>query len=65
MGLSPLPWLRFCLVGQRTQILQNELEIQRGVCAGARLFDVVELSVYELNLGWIAPTTVGAVAVSY
>jgi hypothetical protein len=65
LGLSPLPWARVCLVAQRTHVFRNDLEIQRGLCAGVHLFDRVDLTAYELNLGWAAPIYVGAVAVSY
>jgi hypothetical protein len=65
LGFSPLRWLRLAIVGQRTHILHNNLQVQRGAAVGAKLFDTVTLTAYELNLGWISPTFIGAIGVEF
>jgi hypothetical protein len=65
LGISPLPWLRMGVVGQRTRILNNGLDIQRGLFVGATLLRAINITFYELNLGWIAPTYVGALGVNF
>jgi hypothetical protein len=65
LGLSPLRWLRVGLVGQRTRVLHNDLVLQGGAFAGVTLFDKVSLALYELNLGWAAPTFVAAAGVGF
>jgi hypothetical protein len=64
-GFSPLAWLRLGLVVQRTRVLHNDLDLQRGVFVGVTVLGAVTLAAYELNLGWISPTYVGAVGVSF
>ena len=65
LGLSPLPWLRVGAVAQRTRVVESDLDIQRGVFAGVTLFQTVDLTFYELNLGWVAPTYIAAIGASY
>jgi hypothetical protein len=43
LGLSPLEWLRFGLVGQRTTVYQSDRDIQRGLFA--------ELMYHKMSLG--------------
>ncbi len=65
LGISPLRWLRLGVVGQRTRVIHNDLDLQRGLLAGVSLFQTVSLTFYELNLGWIAPTYILALGASY
>jgi hypothetical protein len=65
VGVSPLRWLRFAVIGQRTHIVHNALDVQRGLSVGVTLFGKVTLTAYELNLGWIEPTYIGAVGVAF
>ena len=65
LGISPLPRLRVGLVGQRTRVVHNDLEFQRGVFVGVTPIDAVTLTAYVLNLGWISPTYIGAFGVAF
>ena len=65
LGISPLRWLRLGVVGQRTRVIHTGLDLQRGVLAGISLFQTVNLTFYELNLGWVTPTYIIAVGASY
>jgi hypothetical protein len=50
-------------VVQRTRVLANDLDLQRGVLLGVTIRDTVTVTAYELNLGWIHPTFIGAIGV--
>jgi hypothetical protein len=63
LGLNPLHWLRVGAIGQRTRVVHNDLEIQRGLFVGFSPWPVVSFTFYELNLGWDSPTFVGAFGV--
>jgi hypothetical protein len=64
LGFSPLHWLRVGAVAQRTQIIDSPLEIQRGLLAGVTVFRAIDVTFYELNLGWVTPTYILAVGAS-
>jgi hypothetical protein len=49
LGLSPVDWLRFGLVGQRTRVYETGLDIQRGVFAQAILGGVT------IGVDWFNP----------
>jgi hypothetical protein len=55
LGYSPLEWLRAGLVIQRTRAYETELEIGRGIFAGATV-DRFDFGCYLLNLSWGDPT---------
>jgi hypothetical protein len=65
LGVSPLPRLRLGLIGQRTRVIANDLEFQRGVFVGVNPIAAITLTAYVLNLGWISPTYVGAFGVAF
>lgn len=48
LGVSPLEWLRFGLVGQRTRVYQSDRDIQRGGFAQL-MFDKATLGLYVFN----------------
>ncbi len=48
LGFSPLEWLRFGLVGQRTMVYQNDRDIQRGVFAQL-MYRKMTLGLYVFN----------------
>jgi hypothetical protein len=48
LGFSPLEWLRFGLVGQRTRVYSSDLDIQRGGFAQA-ILGKVTLGLYVFN----------------
>jgi hypothetical protein len=48
LGFSPLEWLRFGLVGQRTMIYQSERDIQRGLFAQVK-YKIATLGAYVFN----------------
>jgi hypothetical protein len=48
LGWKPLEWLRLGLVGQRTRVIQNDRDLQRGVF-GQLIFGNVTLSLYAFN----------------
>jgi len=48
LGLSPLEWLRFGLVRQRTLVYQSERDIQRGFFAQVK-YRKATLGVYDFN----------------
>ena len=58
-------WLRLGAVAQRTRVVHNGLELQRGVLAGVTLFKTASVAFYELNLGWTTPTYILALGASY
>ena len=64
IGVSPRRWLRLALVGQRTRVIHDALDLQRGVAASVIVRETLTLSAYELNLGWISPTYIAAVGVA-
>lgn len=47
---SPIDWLWVGIVGQRTRAYQTELDVQRGVLAGAS-YSIFELAGYLFNIG--------------
>jgi hypothetical protein len=63
IGFSPIRGLRAGIVVQRTRVLANDLDLQRGVLLGVTIRDTVTVTAYELNLGWIHPTFIGAIGV--
>jgi len=63
LGLSPVSWLRVGAIVQRNRIVHSDLDLQRGLLVGFSPWPVVSLTFYELNLGWAAPTYVGALGV--
>jgi hypothetical protein len=65
LGLSPLPWLRLGVVAQRTRAITSPLDIQRGVLVGVRPLPALSLTLYQLNLGWAAPTFIAAIGAGY
>jgi hypothetical protein len=60
----PTDRFRFGLVGQRTRAYQTEVEVNRGLLAGAAK-EPFDVSVYVLNLGWDDPTWVVAASVNF
>jgi hypothetical protein len=48
LGFSPLEWLRFGLVGQRTMVYQSDRDIQRGFFSQV-IYGKVTLGVYVFN----------------
>jgi hypothetical protein len=64
LGFSPRSWLRVGVVAQRTQIIDSPLDIQRGLLAGVTVFQTVDVTFYELNLGWVTPTYILAIGAS-
>ena len=48
LGFSPLEWLRFGLVGQRTMVYQSDRDIQRGLFAQL-MYHKVTLGFYVFN----------------
>jgi hypothetical protein len=48
LGFSPLKWLRFGLVGQRTMVYQSDRDIQRGFFAQVK-YKIATLGVYVFN----------------
>jgi hypothetical protein len=48
LGFSPLEWLRFGLVGQRTMVFQSDRDIQRGFFAQV-IYGKATLGVYVFN----------------
>ena len=65
LGVSPWRWLRLGIVGQRTRVIHNGLDLQRGLLAGVSPFQSISLTFYELNLGWVTPTYILALGASY
>jgi hypothetical protein len=64
LGFSPLAWLRFGAVIQRSRVFLMPRDFQRGLFVAATI-RFVTLSVYEFNLGWTTPTWVFALGVSF
>lgn len=60
----PSERFRFGLVGQRTRSYETEVEVNRGVLAGATA-GRFEGAVYMLNLGWDEPTWIVAASVNF
>ena len=48
LGFSPLEWLRFGLVGQRTRVYSSDLDIQRGAFAQV-IYGKMTLGMYVFN----------------
>jgi hypothetical protein len=48
LGITPLTWLRFGIVGQRTLVYQSERDIQRGFFAQV-MYRIATLGVYVFN----------------
>jgi hypothetical protein len=63
VGFSPLGSLRVGGVVQRTRPFESPLSFQRGLFAGVGL-GPFNLTVYEFNWGWTAPTFVGALGLT-
>ncbi len=61
---SPVDWLRFGLVAQRTKAYKTDLDIQRGFLVGLS-YKSVDFTTYVFNLGWTDPTVVLAVGVNF
>ena len=61
LTLSPVAWLRFGLVTQRTRLYETDRAIQRGVLVGVAL-KKVDFTTYVLNPDESRPTVVIAVA---
>jgi hypothetical protein len=64
ISLSPVEWLRFGLVAQRTRAYETGLEVQRGLLAGVT-WRRVSLTTYVFNLGWEDATVVIAPSLSF
>jgi len=64
LSLSPVDWLRFGLVGQRTRAYQTDVDIQRGVLLGFS-YRKIDFTTYVFNLDEGKPTWVLAVGVSF
>jgi hypothetical protein len=47
------------------RVIHTRLDLQRGLLAGVTLFQAVNLTFYELNLGWVTPTYILALGASY
>ena len=64
LGFTPLEWLRFGAVIQRSRVLMTSLDFQRGLFVAATI-RFVTVSLYEFNLGWATPTWVGVVSATF
>ncbi len=64
LGLSPLPGIRVGAAIQRSLVFQTSLEVQRGLFAGLHL-GPFNFTVYEYNWGWLSPTFVFALGVTF
>ena len=60
LTLSPVEWLRFGMVTQRTRLYETDRNIQRGVLVGVT-FKKVDFTTYVLNPDESSPTVVIAV----
>lgn len=63
LGLTPVDWLRFGLVGQRTNAYDTEVDIQRGLFAGLA-YRWLNFTTYVFNLDQSRQTVVLSVGVS-
>ena len=64
LGFSPLGWLRFGAVAQRSRVFHTPLDVQRGMFASVTI-RFLTVTLYEFNAGWTTPTWVGAVSASF
>ena len=64
LSYSPLDWLRFGVVIQRTKAYQSDLDIQRGLLLGFS-YKQVNFTTYVFNLGWEAPTFVFSIGATF
>jgi hypothetical protein len=64
LGYSPLDWLSFGLVSQRTRLYRTGLDVQRGFFVGIA-YKSLSLNVYVFNPGWETPTVVSSLAVTF
>jgi hypothetical protein len=64
LTLSPVDWLRFGLVTQRTRAYQSDREIQRGLLVGAS-YRALEMTAYVFNPDDSKPIVVIAFGVSF
>ena len=64
LGFSPVEWLRFGVVAERTRAYETGLEVQRGVLAGVSVGRLT-FTTYVFNLGWEDPTVVLAAAIEF
>lgn len=62
--LSPVDWLRFGLVVQRTKVYQTEFDVQRGFLIGCAIKNV-NLTANVFNWGWEDPTVVLSAGVDF
>jgi hypothetical protein len=61
---SPVNWFRVGAVAQRTKAFQTSLDVQRGFLLGVS-HKQVEFTTYTFNAGWIDPTVVLELGVSF
>jgi len=64
LSVSPVDWLRFGLVGQRTRAYQSDVDIQRGLLVGFSHKEVA-FTTYVFNLDHGKPTWVFAMSMSF
>jgi len=64
LTLSPLEWLRFGLVTQRTRAYEGELDVQRGFLVGLS-YKQLDFTAHVFNLGWEEPTYVFSLGVNF
>jgi hypothetical protein len=64
LALSPLDWLRFGIVTQRTRLYETDRDIQRGVLVGFN-YKRADFTAYVLNPDESSPTVVLAVAFGF
>jgi hypothetical protein len=60
LTLSPVDWLRFGMVTQRTRLYKTDRDIQRGVLAGIT-YKKIDFTTYVLNPDESSPTVVLAI----
>jgi hypothetical protein len=64
LAVTPVPWFRAGLVGQRTRAYQSDRDIQRGLFVGTSI-GKVDATVYVFNPDDSKPIWVAAVAVGF
>jgi len=64
LTLSPVDWLRFGIVTQRTRLYKTDRDIQRGVLVGLA-YKKVDFTTYVLNPDESSPTVVIAVGINF
>ena len=64
LGWSPRDWLRVGLVGQRTRVIKNNLELERGLF-GQVIVGKAQFGIYVMNPGASHHYLIGMVAVSF